>query len=133
MEFKNLFESFNQNGKLVLSDKLFSLRFGELCFNEHPDFEGVFLKHIITSKQTNGMFSYHLVKIEPNKKIGEHIHKNQFETHEIISGNGVCVNNGTEIIYRPGIISILEKNTPHKIIAGDNGLYIFAKFIPALC
>ena len=52
MEFKNLFERFNQNGELALSDKLFSTRFGELCFSEHPDFDGVFLKHIIPpSKQ----------------------------------------------------------------------------------
>jgi len=133
MEFKNLFEQFNQKGEFVLSYALPTIRFGELCFNKHPDFEGVWLKHIIISNQTKGQFSYHLVKIEPNKKIGLHIHKNQLETHEVIAGSGVCTNNGSKIIYKPGVISILEKNTPHEVVADNDGLYIFAKFIPALC
>lgn len=54
------------------------------------------------------------------------------ETHEVISGSGVCNNDGTEIAYEPGVISILQKNVPHEVTAGKEGLYLFAKFMPAL-
>ena len=37
------------------------------------------------------------MRIAPNKKIGNHVHKTQLETHEVISGNGVCINEGAEI------------------------------------
>lgn len=129
MEFKKLFETFN-DGKLLLPDDTAS--FSEIPWSEHPSFEGVALKHIVTSKQTDGAFSYHLVRIAPNKKIGNHIHAEQLETHEVIVGNGICINDSTELTYEPGVISILPKGIPHEVIAGEDGLYLFAKFIPAL-
>ena len=95
--------------------------------------KGVELKHIITSERTDGQFSYHLVRIAPNKKIGNHIHKKQLETHEVISGTGVCVNDGVELPYEAGVISIFPISVPHEVIAGDDGLCLFAKFMPALC
>lgn len=131
MEFKNLFEKFNSDGKLLLPNTTIS--FGDIPWSPHPTFEGVELKHIITSQQTNGQFSYHLVKIAPSKKIGNHVHDKQLETHEVISGNGTCLNNSTEIAYAPGVISIFPIGSPHEVIAGSDGLYLFAKFIPALC
>ena len=78
-------------------------------------------------------FSYHLVRIAPNKSIGEHIHKEQLETHEVIAGSGVCINEGLEIPYESGTMTVLKMGTPHSVNAGADGLYIFAKFIPALC
>ena len=42
--------------------------------------------------------------IAPDKKIGSHVHKTQLETHEMISGSGVCINEGAEIRYEPGVI-----------------------------
>lgn len=130
MDYKNLFEQFNNDGKLLLPGV--EISFADIPWSKHPTFEGVELKHIITSEQTSGQFSFHLVKIAPNKKIGNHVHKTQLETHEVISGNGICINNGAEIKYEPGVISILPMNVPHEVTAGNNGLYIFAKFMPAL-
>lgn len=130
MEFKDLFERFNDGGKLSLPDV--TVNFNEVPWSPHAAFEGVELKHILTSAHTNGAFSYHLVRIAPNKKIGNHIHKTQLETHEVISGSGICINNGKEIQYQPGVISILPKEIPHEVAAGKDGLYLFAKFIPAL-
>lgn len=131
MEFKNLFERFNVGGKLLLPDT--TVTFDDIPWSKHPTFEGVELKHIITSKQTNGQFSFHLVRIAPNKKIGNHVHKEQLETHEIISGSGTCINNGTELTYEPGVISIFPIGLPHEVLAGPDGLHLFAKFIPAFC
>ena len=131
MDYKNLFEKFNEGGKLLLKDA--TVTFDAIPWSKHPAFEGVELKHIITSERTDGQFSYHLVRIAPNKKIGSHIHEKQLETHEVISGMGVCVNNGVELSYEAGIISIFPIGVPHEVIAGDDGLYLFAKFMPAFC
>ena len=131
MNYKNLFEKFNEGGKLLLPDA--TVTFDAIPWSKHPAFEGVELKHIITSERTDGQFSYHLVRIAPNKKIGSHIHEKQLETHEVISGTGVCVNDGVELPYETGVISIFPIGVPHEVIAGDDGLCLFAKFMPALC
>ena len=131
MDYKNLFEKFNEGGKLLLPDA--TVTFDVIPWSKHPAFEGVELKHIITSERTDGQFSYHLVRIAPNKKIGNHIHEKQLETHEVISGTGVCVNDGVELPYETGVISIFPIGVPHEVIAGDDGLCLFAKFMPALC
>ena len=131
MDYKNLFEKFNEGGKLLLPDA--TVTFDVIPWSKHPAFEGVELKHIITSERTDGQFSYHLVRIAPNKKIGSHIHEKQLETHEVISGMGVCVNDGVELPYEAGVISIFPIGVPHEVIAGDDGLCLFAKFMPALC
>lgn len=131
MDYKNLFEKFNEGGKLLLPDA--TVTFDAIPWSKHPAFEGVELKAIITSERTDGQFSYHLVRIAPNKKIGSHIHEKQLETHEVISGTGVCVNNGVELPYEAGVISIFPIDVPHEVIAGDDGLCLFAKFMPALC
>ncbi len=131
MDYKNLFEKFNEGGKLLLKDA--TVTFDAIPWSKHPTFEGVELKHIITSERTGGQFSYHLVRVGPNKKIGSHIHEKQLETHEVISGTGVCVNDGVELPYETGVISIFPISVPHEVIAGDDGLCLFAKFMPALC
>ena len=130
MDYKNLFEQFSNAGKLVLTDR--EISFADISWTKHPAFEGMELKHIVTFEQTGGQFSFHLVRIAPNKKIGSHVHKAQLETHEVIVGNGVCASGGAEIKYAPGVISILPMNVPHEVTAGNEGLYLFAKFIPAL-
>ena len=125
-----VFEKFN-GGCMRLPERTVS--FSEIGWNKHPVFEGVELKHIITSKDTDGRFSYHLVRIAPNKSIKNHIHETQLETHEVIAGKGVCVNDGESLDYEPGVISIMPAKVPHEVNAGTEGLYLFAKFFPALC
>lgn len=124
------FELFN-NGKLVLPEK--ETGFAGIEWSEHPIFKGVELKHIITAKDTDGKFSYHLVRIAPDCSIGNHTHETQLETHEVIKGSGKCVNAGSTIPYKPGTISIMQAGVPHEVDAGSEGLYLFAKFMPALC
>lgn len=124
------FELFN-NGKLVLPEK--ETDFREIAWSKHPTFEGVELKHIIMAKDTEGRFSCHLVRIAPGCSIGNHIHETQLEMHEVIKGSGRCVNAGSAILYEAGMISIMQAGAPHEVIAGSEGLYLFAKFMPALC
>ncbi len=126
----NLFEAFN-NGSLKLPTS--TADFSMIPWSQHPTFDGVELKHIVTAKDTDGEFSYHLVRIAPNKSIDNHIHETQLETHEVISGSGVCVNDGVTIPYETGTISIMPIGVPHEVNSGKDGLFLFAKFIPALC
>lgn len=126
----DLFEAFNR-GHLILTNK--TVNFEKVPWSKHPKFDGVELKHIVTSSDTNGKFSYHLVRIAPNKSILNHIHELQLETHEVISGDGILINNQCEIHYSPGVISIMAKSVPHEVHASNDGLLLFAKFIPALC
>ena len=67
----NTFETFS-NGKLITPAA--TKDFINIPWREHPNFTGVELKHILTSEETNGAYSYHLVRIAPNCSIGEHIH-----------------------------------------------------------
>lgn len=127
---KEVFEAFN-NGNLSIPGKV--IKFDGIEWCKHPTFEGVELKHIITGKETENQFSYHLVRIAPGKAIKNHIHESQLETHEVIAGSGKCINDGEEIDYEVGVISIISAKIPHEVAAGDNGLYLFAKFMPALC
>lgn len=125
-----VFEKFNE-GNLRLPNK--EISFSEIAWSKHPVFEGVELKHIIKAEDTNGQFSYHLVRIAPNKSIKNHIHESQLETHEVVAGSGECINDGVKISYEPGVISIMPAKVAHEVNAGPDGLYMFAKFFPALC
>lgn len=130
MKFLDLFEKFDTEGQLLTPGA--QRQFCDLPWRGHPTFEGVALKHLITSQETNGQFSCHLVKIAPRRKIGSHVHQTQLETHEVVAGSGTCINNGAQIGYEPGVVSIFPANIPHEVAAGEDGLYLFAKFIPAL-
>lgn len=126
----NVFENFS-TGTLRLPN--YEKEFKEIDWSKHPTFVGVELKNILTSKDTNGQFSYHLVHIAPHKSIKNHIHETQLETHEVIAGTGVCVNDGKAFKYSSGTISIFPAGVPHEVSADSDGLFLFAKFFPALC
>lgn len=127
---RDVFEAF-ERGALMLSHG--SCEFDALPWHAHAVFEGVELKHIVTSQQSGGFFSYHLVRIAPEKRIGLHVHEAQLETHEVIAGSGICRNDGVEFAYEAGRVAIFPAGIEHEIQAGKNGLFLFAKFFPALC
>ena len=130
MQTNSLFDSFD-NGALAVPGK--EKDFSSLPWNAHPTFPGVALKHLVTGGETGGLFSYHLVRIEPGKRIGKHIHDPQLETHEVIDGRGGCRNGESELRYKPGVISIFPSGVTHEVTAEETGLLLFAKFMPPLC
>lgn len=123
---KNTFHAFD-DGRVTANGKTVGL--GEIPWNPHKDFEGVYLKNVVTGDKTDGAFTCHLVRIDPEKKIGLHLHQDNIELHEIIAGDGTCVTEQGNIAYTPGIIAVLAANSPHEVQAGKNGLCLFAKFI----
>ena len=104
----------------------------KLDWNAHPTFKGVSLKHLVKGEDTGGKFSCHLVKIEPNCEIGEHVHADKWELHEIIGGDGRGILGEKEIPYKAGVSVVIPEGVKHKVIAGKGGLYLLAKFVPAL-
>ena len=98
----------------------------------HKTFKGVALKHLVLSSDTANEISCHLVRIEPECEIGIHTHENNLEIHEVISGTGSLMLDKIDYEYSPGNISVIPKSVIHKVKAGKDGLYLLAKFIPAL-
>jgi len=104
----------------------------DLPWNAHVRFQGVYLKHLVTGADTEGMLSCHLVRIDPDAVLEDHVHENQWELHEVIAGEGMFTLDAKEIRYLPGCVGLIPKGTKHKVAAGGNGLFLLAKFFPAL-
>lgn len=101
-------------------------------WKEHPTFKGVYLKHVITGADTGGLFSSHLVSIDPGQCLETHCHENQMELHEVIEGAGYCHLVEDRFDYHPGKMAVIRKGEKHLVWAGENGLTLLAKFFPAL-
>jgi quercetin dioxygenase-like cupin family protein len=119
-----------EQGIIFTSHQNFEME--ETPWNKHATFPGVYLKHLVKGDQTDGKFSCHLVKVEAGCELGEHIHANNWEIHEIVSGNAIGFLEGVEMTYTPGTTAIIPAGSKHRVVAGDRDLYIRAKFIPAL-
>jgi quercetin dioxygenase-like cupin family protein len=98
----------------------------------HPKFSGVFLRHLVTGRDTGGRMSLHHVRIYPGSSIGDHMHAGQVEIHDVLSGEGTCTFSGKEIPYVPGVLGIIPADTPHRIDAGEKGMLLLATFSPPL-
>lgn len=123
---KGIFEQF-EHGSLTVEQHQQNL--SSLPWIEHKEFAGVFLKNIVSTQQTQGLLSCHLVRINPHGKIGLHAHPTQIELHEVVSGNGTCMTEHGAISYEPGSVTILAHGTAHEVQAGSKGLCLFAKFV----
>lgn len=104
----------------------------EVPWTPHPAFNGVFLKHLLKGADTGGLFSSHLVRVDPSHEIGEHLHEGKYELHEVVAGRGVCQTMGQELTYVPGVSALMPPDIKHRIIASEEGLWLLAKFMPAL-
>ncbi len=122
----DLFKQF-ENGTLVNAGLKKDV--SACAWDKHKDFLGVSLKNLLTAEQTDGLFTCHLVRIEPNCKIGMHTHVASIELHEVIKGSGVCLTEQGEVPYVPGTMAVIACNAPHEVRAGEDGLCLFAKFV----
>lgn len=99
---------------------------------DHPRFEGVHMKDLVVGRDTEGRFSCHLIRIDPEKAIGEHVHEGSWELHEVLEGSGTGGLNADRRPYHPGVAAVLPMNERHRVDAGPEGLVLLAKFVPAL-
>lgn len=121
-----VFAQFSQ-GRLFANDN--DRELGSLPWNEHPKFKGVFLKDLLKRDETADLFSLHLVRLEAEKEIGLHRHADSLELHEVLGGSGYCEVEGRRIEYLPGRVALIACNAEHRVVAGPEGLCLFAKFI----
>jgi len=98
----------------------------------HKSFNGVYLKHLVRGEQTKNQLSCHLVKVDPNCVLDEHVHPDHLEIHKVIAGNGTFQMAGKQAEYVAGTVGVIPENTTHKVTAGKDGVYILATFSPAL-
>jgi len=119
-----------ENGKIHTKTECFDAQ--DLDFVPHAKFKGVSLKHLVTGAMTGGLISSHLVRVEPGCVLDTHIHEKNLEIHEVISGSAKAMVGEKEVDYLPGVIGVLPAGVPHRIAAGEEGIYILAKFTPAL-
>ena len=118
------------NGTVHYSDRTENI--SEVEWAKHPKFKGVYLKHIIKGADTDGLFSSHLVKIDPDCCLENHCHENQLELHEVIEGVGKCQLIEERFDYHLGKMAVIPKGESHMVQAGKNGLTLLAKFFPAM-
>lgn len=118
------------NGKLYINDTCIDVE--QLEWNAHPTFKGVSLKHVIKGESTDGMVSYHLVKVEPGCEIKIHNHPGKTEVHEVVDGSGYCMLDDKKLDYHVGTVGFIPADIYHSVRAGSEGLFLFAKFFPAL-
>ena len=105
---------------------------GSLPWNPHPKFAGVFLRHLVTSRDTGGRISLHHVRIDPGCAIGDHTHAGQVEVHDVLGGEGICTVAGKEIRYVPGVMGIMPADTLHRVAAGRAGTPAARHILPPL-
>lgn len=103
-----------------------------VAFTPHNSFPGVALKHLITGGETGGSLSCHLVKVDPHCYLDSHVHPDNLEIHQVISGSGTFEIGTNSGIYEAGIVSRIPMGTSHKVTADAEGLYLLAIFSPAL-
>jgi quercetin dioxygenase-like cupin family protein len=118
------------NGKIYTKTEIIDAQ--NLDFVPHAKFKGVSLKQLVTGAMTGGQVSSHLVRVEPGCVLDTHIHEKNLEIHEVIAGSAKAMVGDKEVDYVPGVIGILPAGVPHRIAAGEEGIYILAKFTPAL-
>ena len=118
------------SGNVYFADKQDIIN--NLTWNPHPTYKGVYLKHLILGKDTENHISCHIVKVEPNCVLDIHQHDVKIEIHEVVDGSGKMFLDKKELTYAVGQIFVIPANTPHKVVAGKDGLILFAKFTPAL-
>jgi quercetin dioxygenase-like cupin family protein len=126
MNIGNCFE----NGQIGTISEV--MKSEDKIFTPHPKFKGVSLKNLVTGDMTNNKISCVLVKVEPFCTLDTHVHENNLEIHEVISGDATCYIAENKINYNVGTVGVIPQNVSHKVEAGANGIYILAKFTPAL-
>jgi quercetin dioxygenase-like cupin family protein len=125
----NVVELFAE-GWIVLPGK--EIDAAQLPWSEHPVFKGVFLKDLVTGKETKGTFSCHVVRIKKGFEVGEHDHKAEWEFNEVLRGSGFMVIDNKKVACEPGFSYVTPPGITHLVSATHEEIFMLAKFVPAL-
>jgi quercetin dioxygenase-like cupin family protein len=123
-------QSSGRHGTLIVPGQTITPE--SLPWNPHPNLTGVFLRHIITGKDTGGHLSLRHVRINPGCAIGDHSPTGQVEIHDVLTGEGTCTLAGTGLSYISGVVGVISADQVHRVEAGDKGLLLLATFVSSL-
>lgn len=101
-------------------------------FVPHKSFQGVSIKLLAGGDNTGGALSLHLVHVEPHCCLETHKHPQNLEIHKVVGGSGSAIIGDNSGEYLIGSVGVIPMGVPHRVTAGENGLYILATFSPAL-
>lgn len=104
----------------------------EQCWKEHPANEGVFLRNLVSSEDTEGQFSCYIVRIKEGCQIASHIHEKSYELIQQLQGEGKGLLAEKPLHYTDGVFVVAPQGVKHEVQAVGGDLYLLAKFIPAL-
>lgn len=97
-----------------------------------PGWKGVFLKDLIGDTQTNGKFSYPLVRVQENCEVPLHCHDSQYEWNVILGGNGIFTLDNRDFPITKGQTFVTPLGVSHIVQAGNRDLVFLAMFVPSL-
>ncbi len=129
METKDVPDAFDK-GAVFLPDR--EIESAKEPWYQHPEWKGVFLKDLVTGKDTGGAFSYHLVRVWKNCEVMDHDHETQWEWNCILSGKGVFLLEDKEVSLVPGQTFVTPPGVHHTVSAHHEDLLLLAVFVPAL-
>ena len=118
------------NGLVLIGSRQYAMQ--DLPREKHKEYKGVYVKHLVTGKDTGGRFSCHAIRIDAGAVIGDHVHAGAIELNEVLGGAGAGTLEGEEFSFVPGMVALIPEGRAHGVIAGKEGLYFLAKFVPAL-
>lgn len=119
-----------EQGAVIFPD--LEVRAAERPWYTPPAWKGVFLKDLVTGKETGGAFSYHLMRIERGSEIPDHDHETQWSWNVVLRGVGSFVLGGRRVPVEVGQTFITPPRVHHAVRAGDDEIVLLAIFAPAL-
>jgi mannose-6-phosphate isomerase-like protein (cupin superfamily) len=70
-----------------------------------------------------------VMELQPDSKIGEHVHEDDMELYLILNGKPIANDNGEETILNPGDLLITEKGQKHSLENKTNSPITFLAII----
>ncbi len=119
-----------EQGAVLFPD--LEVRAAEKPWYAPPAWKGVFLKDLVTGKETGGTFSYHLMRVERNCEIPDHAHETQWSWNVVLGGAGTFVLGGRRVPVEVGQTFVTPPRVHHAVSAGDDEIVLLAIFAPAL-
>lgn len=119
-----------EDGSVILPHAL--IQASSVPWQPHPEWNGVFLKDLVSCEETRGSFSYHLVRVKSGATVRDHAHSDQWEWNMILDGSGVFLMGGDEILVKPGQSFGTPPGVRHTMTAGDEDLTLCAFFFPEM-
>lgn len=119
-----------EEARILFPDR--DIRTAERDWYPNSAWDGVFLKDLVTGKETGGAFSYHLVRIRPHCEVPDHDHETQWEWNVVLGGRGSFLIGGKKVSVEVGQTFVTPPGDRHTVCADSEELTLLALFVPAL-